>query len=446
MGRKSTKYELGNIGDIIVQKDNFTGNVYKRKGSISTVETPDKVIKSARSFVTQERAYRALEGYKELGLPGNPSSPSSIFRKVLAHHIDEGNVPHPWVSLPDDTSFDSSGACWLWIERAVPKDIGITGPVYHSDINEAFWSATREGLPIKFFPYDRRDENYVARCIIKSAEKELPYFFQKSLEKDRECLLTGKDIRYFGLEVELLDALSYADDHVDLTPVYETISKHFGPWIQKRARQQSWGTFVMKDGGVTGVRYEDGNSKKTWKIKNRFKNRLWGIIITRRIIRKVHREMTEREGLSCFVDSVLSLEKVETGPDVGEWRNEGTYENGVYIKTPGIWDTLPKSTKKPSSKWKRHSGIKTAPKEEEKERKLVISTGKEEYDPNEYDEHGIEKEPLPEPVDKLPWETGFHKYNGKPGIESDPFVPEDDRLAPNKMPTNPEKVYNALNV
>jgi len=445
MGRKKVEYELGNVGKAVTQIGNFTGCVYKRKGSISTVETRDKVIKSARSFETVERAERAYESFKKLGISGAPSSPSTVFRKVLAHHIDKGDVPHPWTARPDDLNFDSSGACWLWIERAVPKDTGVKGPVYHYDINQAFWSATKKGLPIKFFPYDRRDENYVARVVIKDAEKELPHFYEKSLKEDRECLVTGKDVRHFGLNIELKDAVSYVDDYVDYTPVYKTISEYFGPWVAKRARQQSWGTFVMKHDGVKGVRYEDGVTEKEWGLKNRFQNRLWGVIITRRIIRKVHRAVTENEGLSCFVDSVLSMDKVSTGEAPGEWRHEGKYDNGIYIKTPGIWDTLPRSTKTPSSKWKRHSGIKPPPTTVETDRKIKIGTGKDNYDPNDYPRTNTgEKEPLPEPVDNLPWESGFHRYDSKPGINSGYLVPEDDPLAPNIMPENPTAVCRAL--
>ena len=444
MGRKKVQYELSNIGNVITQIDDFTGNVYKRKGSVSTVETPEKVIKSARSFETVERAERAHQAFKDLGLSGAPSSPSTVFRKVLAHHIDEGDVPHPWRARPDDFGFDSSGACWLWIERAVPKDIEISGPVHHYDINQAFWSATKEGLPIRFFPYDRRDEDYVARVVIKDAEKDLPHFYQKSLTRNRECLITGKDVRHFGLEVEIKDAVSYVDDYVDYTPVYNTISKHFGPWVAKRARQQSWGTFVMKHGGVRGVRYEDGNTEKTWTMKNRFQNRLWGIIITRRIIRKVHRALTENGGVSCFVDSVLSMGKVETENAPGSWRKEGKYDNGIYIKTPGIWDTLPRSTKRPSSKWKKHSGIKPAPSTEA-DRKITIRSDKKSYDPkNTSSQKTEEKQPMPKPYGKMPWDSGIHPYDSKPGITSGLLVPEDDPLSPSESLKNRTALRRAI--
>jgi len=445
MPRKTVQYETGDIGKILTEVDGFTGQVYQRKGSISTVEFQDRIIKSARSFESVERAERALKSFKKLGLSGSPTSPSSVFRKVLGYHIENGDVPHPLKALPDGMNMNTNGACWLWIERAVPKDTEVTGTVHHYDINEAFWSATREGLPIKFFPYNSADKNFVARVVIEDSRKDLPYFFQKSLEEDRECLLTGKDIRYFGLDVEIVDALSYVDDYVDLTPVYNTISKHFGPWIQKRARQQSWGTFVMKNGGVQGVRYQDGERQKEWDVNNRFQNRLWGIIITRRIIRKVHRALTKGEGLSCYVDSVLSLEKIETGSRVGEWRNEGEYKNGILLKTPGIWDTRPVSTKRPSEKWKKHSGIRsrktTTTTTEETKRTIKMGTQPQEYDPNKMPRIEKDKPEPIEPNDKPPWEKGLHKIEGKPGINSGIVIPEDKRLEP---PTEHRRFYEAL--
>lgn len=424
MGRKKVEYKVGEISHHYTENKSFTGNVYIRKGAVTSVETRDKVVKSANSFGSVKRAEKALEAYKELGLSGSPSSPSSIFRKVLDKKINDGDVIHPWQVRPDVGSLDTSGACWLWIERACPPGTEFVGQVNHYDLNEAFWSATKKGLPIKFFPYQSQDKNFVARCIINDTEKGLPYFFEKSLRNNRECLLTGKDIRYFGLDVEIIDALSYVDDYVDLMPVYETISKNFGPWTAKRARQQSWGTFVMKHGGVSGTRYEDGEKQKTWDNKNRFQNRLWGIIITRRIIRKVHKALTKGTGISCFVDSVLTLEKVDTGNDIGQWRQEGEYKDGIYMETPGIWTTRPKPTKTPSAEWTKHSGINS--------RKELRET---EPDPR----RGKDIKPMI-PNDKLPWEPGVQKQDDKEGT----LVPEDSPLEPNAMPDDPGTLSNAL--
>jgi hypothetical protein len=83
------------------------------------------------------------------------------------------------------------------------------------------------------------------------------------------------------------------------------------------------------------------------------------VIVTRRIMRQVDRALAGRQGVSCFVDSVLTREPLTggLGDAPGQWRIEGTYPEGVYLHAPGLWDDRPVSTTFPSSQWKRHAGI-----------------------------------------------------------------------------------------
>jgi len=77
----------------------------------------------------------------------------------------------------------------------------------------------------------------------------------------------------------------------------------------------------------------------------------------------------ENGGLSCFVDSVISPYKVRTSEEVGGWSCDYTLENGIYIKAPGIWDSLPRTTLEPSPSWEKHSGMVTNQKLGYEERK-----------------------------------------------------------------------------
>jgi len=345
-------YTMEELETLQKELPDFTARTYRRGGFMSSIVFNDVVVKHARSFNTVERAERVYDAYKKKGFKGAPSSPASIFRATLEKQIEEGRAEHPATIVPDDLQFDTGGATWLWIESLVPSRSTLTCPVSHYDINEAFWSAFRMGLPSTFFPYSSGDKHYVARAHVNSAEKEIPWFFETSGPN----LITGSDVRYYGLDVDIIDGITYVDLDVSYESVMEEIGESFGPWIAKRARQMSWGTFVMND-GIKCASYKDGEKRKEWTQHNRFACRPWGVIITRRIMRKVHRAIEEGDGVSLFVDSVLTRNELQTSDAVGDWRKEKDFSEGVHIVAPGIYDGVPRTTPYVSSSWYRHAGV-----------------------------------------------------------------------------------------
>jgi hypothetical protein len=345
--------------DDLVPPPDTKCRVHRVGGKVSTIETPDKVIKDARGFGRVGRAEKCLSVYREQGWSGAPASPSSCFSKILEEAIGDGSVPRPRQALPERLRVDTSGVCYLWIEQTVPRG-PICSKVFHYDINEAFWSATSKGLPVRFYPYRSGDDRWVGRVEIKGAAQDLPWWW----EKRDTAIITGTDVRYYGLDVDVLDAVTYEDLSVDLTPLMKRAHDLFGSWVAKRIRQQSWGLFAMREGAVQSeIIDEDGETQTEWESSNRWRCHPWAIIITRRVMRSVHRAISEGEGVSCFVDSVLARNPLPTGSAPGTWRHEGTYDRGVYLFTPGVWDTRPRSTKRPSHRWKRHAGIEDSTSE-----------------------------------------------------------------------------------
>jgi hypothetical protein len=331
------------------------GRVYERKGVVTSIVTPNTIWKSAQNFGSVARAERALADWRAAGWSGAPSSPARVFARALEDAVDAGRAPHPRAVRPSPSAVDPSRITWLWIESLVPARSHVTGGVYHYDINEAFYSAVAQGLPSAFFPWQAGDDNWVGEVEIHGAGRDLPEPFEV---QDR-AYLTAADVRHWDLDVTVRRAWSYVDLDVDLSPVFERVSSLFGSWTAKRARQQSWGCFAQSTGSVTQTTFKDLEPQTSATLTDRWTCPEWAVIVTRRIMRQVDRALAGRQGVSCFVDSVLTREPLTggLGDAAGQWRIEGTYPEGVYLHAPGLWDDRPVSTTFPSSQWKRHAGI-----------------------------------------------------------------------------------------
>jgi hypothetical protein len=337
------------------------GRVYERKGRVTSVVTSGAIVKSAEPFGTVARARRAYEDWAARGYGGAPSSPARVFARVFEEAVEAGAVPHPLAVRPRGeggtvtSAIDPAEICWLWIDLLVPARSWVTGGVYHYDLNEAFYSAVAEGLPSAFFPYRPGDDHWVGAVEINGSDRELPQCWQV---QDR-AYLTAADVRHWGMDVDVLDAYTYVDLDVDLGAVMEEISRAFGAWTAKRARQQSWGIYAQSSGSVRQKTYRGGALQTETVVPDRWTCPEWAVIVTRRIMRRVDRALRAADGVSCFVDSILSREPLPggLGTEVGQWRIEGMYPEGVYLEAPGVWDDVPLATEHPSSQWRRHAGI-----------------------------------------------------------------------------------------
>ena len=330
------------------------GRVYKRKHRPTSVVLEDVILKDASGFGTVERAAQELRAWREQGHSGAPSSPARIFAGTLERAVKSGEVMHPARANPGASPIDSGSTCWLWIESAVRPGTHVTGRIFHYDINQAFWSATRKGLPSQFFPYQDGDQEWVGRVKIRSADRRLPAHWRYQ----DTATVTADDVRFWGMDVEIIDAVSYADYEVDISSVMQEIGHHYTEWTAKRARQQGWGVFAQSPGSIFQEVYRDGEMTSQTALPERWVCPEWAAIITRRIMRQVASRQREGEAVCMYVDSVLSRRPISgQGSSVGTWRKEGEYDQGVYIEGPGLWDTRPRATRHPSTKWKKHAGI-----------------------------------------------------------------------------------------
>jgi len=361
------------------------GRVYKRKHRSTSIVTKNKIIKDASGFETVERAAQAYKVWSKLGFSGAPSSPARIFSRMLEKYVEEGEIMPPQRANLGSSPIDSQSACWLWIEAMVPPASHVTGTVHHYDINQAFWSATRKGLPSEFFPYREGDDRWVGRVKIKSADRNLPAPWRYQ----DEAYLTADDVRFWGMDVEIIDAVTYEDHDVDLTGIMREIGRHFSDWTSKHARQQSWGVFAQSPGSIFQEIYKDGKLSSQSTLPERWTCPEWATIITRRIMRQVASRKREGDAVALYVDSILSRREISgQGSTPGTWRKEGHYSQGVYIEGPGLWDSRPRATRYPSTEWRKHAGISAATKKarttakidpEEDRKEMLLQDWEEEY-------------------------------------------------------------------
>jgi len=340
---QNSQYINEETGEVVQEGDTCT--VWRRNNRVTTIYTNNILIKSARSFGTVERAGKAKKIYEEKGLSGYPTSPAGIVSDVLGRAITTGVVDSPLSKIAIDLI--GTNGVWLWIEKNVNGRY--SKPVWHYDLNQAYRWGSKMGLPSNIEPYQNH-WGFVGVLELEDSKRDLP----SCLERDY-IMVDHEDVRYYGLKGHWVSRVGFDDLSVSLTPMFEIIRDWFDERIYKKATQMYWRLFAMGE-GATATRYERGEIKSQWNTGGRFRNPVWATLITHRVMRKVHQVMLHG-GIQCFVDSVLIPYEMKTSNAIGEWELESYFDNGVYIKAPGIYDSLPRSTLKPSDSWYRHSGI-----------------------------------------------------------------------------------------
>jgi hypothetical protein len=81
---------------------------------------------------------------------------------------------------------------------------------------------------------------------------------------------------------------------------------------------------------------------KRWKIPNLSLNIPWAQLIVSRVKRRLWE--ASPDALHVFVDSVITPHKIATGSELGDWRLEHTYEDGVLVRAAGQYGDPRKKT------------------------------------------------------------------------------------------------------
>lgn len=286
----------------------------------TTVALPNnRFAKSLNPFtdhITEDAFRGILEEYDKLGCP-RPSGYADVFhQRFISPRV-------PW-------SVNSLFApCLAGGWQAALSPGAHKGIFYKYDLRSAYlWAATL-GLPDtrtytrSIQPSAQYDGLYRVKLREPSLSAPFPY------NQARECIATNHEIDAYGLRVsEVVDGVVWKR-MLSGEKVVEAVCA-VSTWKQTgRAYWGRWGQMVKVECTANG---------KHWHLPNVALNVPWAHLIISRV--KMRLWEASSKALHVFVDSVITSEKLQTGENVGDWRLEDLYLNGVIVRAPGQYGDL----------------------------------------------------------------------------------------------------------
>lgn len=325
------------------------GQIWKVCGFAQTAREGNETTKSFRGLGnSKERAEHAYGIWKELGFKGNPASPVSFYRKMYEKMRRRGDFNYRMNASVNFTL--KQGFYGGWIE--IMQNGFCAGPLYHYDVNKAYYWAGQEGLPTRVRPYSKGDANFMVLARIRSHKRDLPVM----IEQRKRVLLTNEDIDLYGIDPEIITGVSWADDVERFYP--ESVMVEFAgkvpEWLFKKMTQTYWGIYAQHL-PIDREVWENGKLQKTIRMYNRNQNIFWAQTLVSRVCRHVYGEAV-KGARQVYVDSIIVPEPIATGEEIGNWRHVNTFPTGVIINAPGVWTPFPEGRRLHYNLWHKHAG------------------------------------------------------------------------------------------
>jgi hypothetical protein len=170
---------------------------------------------------------------------------------------------------------------------------------------------------------DNMDGVYRIRLIAPTPSAPFPF------NQCYECIATAQEIETYSLQVaEVVDGVTWKRT-VPGDSIISAVRK-VSTW--KQAGRSYWGRWGQMQ-KVTCVA-----NGKSWQLPNMALNVPWAHLIVSRV--KMRLWEFSKKALHVYVDSVITSETLPTGNDLGDWRLEKTYNEGVFIRGPGQYGAL----------------------------------------------------------------------------------------------------------
>lgn len=252
-----------------------------------------------------------LREFKELGVP-RPSGYADVF------HARFKSPRIPW-SINAQLAPAFSGG---W--QSALK-VGVHSGVYHKyDLRSAYLWAGSLGLP-DTKTYRRTltispDNPGVYRIELAHPVDGAPHPFNRA----RQCLASSEEIETYSLPVKrVISGVTWTRD-LDPTQMLNDV-RAVSTW--KQAGRSYWGRWSQSE------RVECHAGGRSWCLPNFAANIPWAHLIVSRVKNKLWNYSTD--AVHVYVDSVITPHEIPTGENIGDWKYEGSYENGVIIRGPG---------------------------------------------------------------------------------------------------------------
>lgn len=293
------------------------GVLYYAGKNIKTYVSPNKVFKSidALSIKSEGEFWEFIDSAQRSGA-GFPSSFGSVFRKLY-------QFPRvPEVTKKAFEKYVRGG----W-QEAIKRGV-IDERVFQYDINSAYRSATRGGLPDleSMFMGIQRDGKMVFSIGVSNSN-------------------VSKDFSFYENRGEMEDERDFSisfSKTVDLSPVWEKIDTHFRRDHAKKIARSFWGSWISR----RLLKCVSVGSGKSWYLPNIYFNPVWSLCITERI----RQRLKSYNPYHVYVDSIIIPYQIPVGDGVGDWKLTGEFEPKTEIVGAGAIIN--------KGRWIKHAGVR----------------------------------------------------------------------------------------
>lgn len=260
-----------------------------------------------------------------------PSSFSSMFH---------GKFFTPRLKRSVNATFDASftGA---WEEAKIKGSL--TGLWRQYDLNSAYLWSGSQGLPdTKTFRFaDALDVHFPGLYNIEqvSVNRNLPYPFNCR----KVVNATMDEIDTYGIQVKKVMGGYTWRQHIDGEKVVEAV-KTFRAW--KHIGKVYWGRWCSR-----ASTYCHSKNGQVWATPNMALNLIWAHVVISRVKMRIWNDA--KSAAHIFVDSVIVPHELPESDDIGGWRLEHLFKNGLRIKHAGHYG-------EPDNSYTKTSGEKRA--------------------------------------------------------------------------------------
>lgn len=204
--------------------------------------------------------------------------------------------------------------------------VGISpGRFYRYDMRSAYLWAGSLGMP-DTTTYRRSLEVSsklpgIYRVKLEHPVTDAPYPFNRALE----CLASSDEIEVYDLPVKSVVAGVTWKRTIDPSRMLSHV-RAVSTW--KQAGRSYWGRWGQTE------RVECHAGGKSWVLPNIGANVPWAHMIVSRVKMKLWHMVTPRT-VHVYIDSLITPERIPVGNEIGDWKLERIYENGVRVRGPG---------------------------------------------------------------------------------------------------------------
>lgn len=207
-----------------------------------------------------------------------------------------------------------------------------TCPLYRYDINSAYGWAASLGLPDpKFYRVHKaidRPGLYIIKAAANCDRPPRPFTHHEMV-----VLATDQEIKAYNLQVsKVLWGVSWDESQmIDPRPAIDATLETFTDG--KQILRTFWGKWCSRRGPTT-ANFSNGVIEKEWSLPNINRHYIWAHLLYARVKMRMH--SLSKSALRIYCDSILTKEQLPVDSNLGGWKLEKFFPNGVHFLKTGL--------------------------------------------------------------------------------------------------------------